>query len=197
MVVLVSLCVALHVSGGAAQTPAAQRILPRVSDLPTGWTVSSEPPTGDADGGLRLCDVQVPAFRQMSDFADVWFEQSRAGPFVQLLVAQGMIDEVALRWQALQSVPGQCEWTAADGVRRDLTRVALPNLGDDTIAFRTGLTTGQVFGAFEHVYVRSGSTILGVQYLVVRDVPITSPDTETAEQFARLLADRLSAASTR
>ncbi|MGE3794652.1 MAG: hypothetical protein AB7I38_12075 [Dehalococcoidia bacterium] len=164
-------------------TPAAsfdpEKVLPALSEMPTGW-VRDE----DDDDDKVLCDTRL--FDSATAQAEVTY--SDQGQLPQLEVKAGSFSPrgAAEAMRQGRTTYDACKQYERDGIQWTVSPASFPALGDDSFAY---LATTEVEGidvAALFIVMRSGDGVVGVAY-----GDFASVDTSAVEGYARRALARL------
>jgi hypothetical protein len=164
------------------------------ADLPGPWTMLER---GDREG-TRPCGMELGFRPQALDLAEVLFEASPAGPFVQHVVGRYAADAAPALMEEFRAALVNCptwETTADDGrtVRSRWQPLDLAPLGDETVAAYIEVASGNLFGRTHATAVRRGDFVtLFVHTAAGIGTPV-EPDRELTEALLRLADGRLAA----
>jgi hypothetical protein len=171
----------------AASPPSA---LLRLSDLPAGWTADPSNPAATPVCGVRVTDGAA-------ERAQAGFQSSRAQQGLRTTVARfagrgaatAAINRLAV---ALRRCTTYTLTIDGDRVRYRVTTLAVPRLGDQSIAIRLSASSGGTTAVANGVLVRRGRALTGVNHFAIGRAPALSQTVLLARRaVARLDASRV------
>lgn len=155
---------------GQQSTPQLKTASLATSDLPFGWAVS--PPSTVSSVTAPCSAITADATTRLPARAEVDFQQSEYGPFLQEILASGPDPQVRDVWSAAQKAASSCSATPASGT--DSTRLAtttFSSYGDASYALQlTALRSGVTYGG-DVIVIRKGQVYVEVAVFGVGSVP--------------------------
>lgn len=178
--VIVSLLL-IALSSCSSSTPAhrGQQSAPQLkaaalaaSDLPFGWAVS--PPSADSSVTAPCSALTADAVMRLPAQAEVDFQQSEDGPFLQEILASGTDAQVRDVWSSIQKATSSCSASPASGTDSTrLTPMSFPSYGDESYALQlTAVRSGVTYGG-DVVVMRKGQVYVEMAVFGVGGVSAT------------------------
>ncbi len=124
------------------------------SDLPYGWAPS--PPAADSSVTSPCSAITADATAHLPNQAEVDFQQSEDGPFLQEILAGGSAQQTQAAWSAVQKAPSLC----AASTR--LATTPFQSYGDASYALALTATRAGVTYGGDVVVIRKGQNFAEV-----------------------------------
>lgn len=177
-----------------AQNPDLSAALLTPADLPGMWTMLER---GDREG-TRPCGMELGFRPQALDLAEVLYEASPAGPFLQHVVGRYAPDVAAALMEEFRAALVACpawETTADDGrtVRSRWQPLDLGTLGDESAAAYIEVESGNLFGRTHATAVRRGDLVTLFVHTAAGIGMPSEPDRELTEALLQVADARLAA----
>jgi len=181
-------------SASHAQDPDLSAALLMPADLPGEWTMLARP---DREG-TRPCGMELGFTPRALDRAEVLFEASPTGPFLQHVVGRYAPDVAAALMDEFRAALVTCpawEATTDDGrtVHSRWEPLALAPLGDDTVAAYIVIESGNLFGRTHAIAVRRGDLVMLLVHTAAGLAMPADPDRQLTEALLQLADARLAA----
>ncbi|MBS2545809.1 hypothetical protein KGQ19_02895 [Catenulispora sp. NL8] len=125
-----------------------------ISDLPYGW--ASSPPSTDSSVTAPCSAITADATAHLPNQAEVDFQQSEDGPFLQEILAGGSAQQTQAAWAAVQKAPSLC----VEPTR--LATTPFQSYGDASYALALTATRAGVAYGGDVVVIRKGQTFAEV-----------------------------------
>lgn len=179
-------------SPARAQEPDLSAALLTPADLPGVWTTVIRP---DREG-TRPCGMELGFRPQALDLAEVLYEASPTGPFLQHVVGRYAPGMAAALMEEFRSALIACpEWdnTTADGrtVRNQWLPMESSLLGDDTVAARIEAESGDLFARTHALAVRHGDLVLLLVHTAAGVGMPVEPDADLTKALLQIADARL------